>query len=351
MNDREPTWRHVAVSATGTCCYSGQMQRAQLGRRQILSFIGSAAVWPIAARAQRPAIPRVGYIWIGNRETDVRGAGLRQGLEDRGYVIGRSLILEERYAHGDAKRVAGLVAELLELKVDVLATPGTPITLAARRASSKIPIVMLTGDPVGTGLIESLSHPGGNITGLSLLSGDYSVKWLELLKEVVPGLQRVAVLWNPDNPQIVSELGKLRRAAPTLGIELTALSGRPTEIEETFAAIRSTGFDGLVVADDSSFDPLTPRIVAITEERRLPAIYPFSHAVRLGGLMSYSADFFELWRRGAGYVDRILKGALPSGLPVEQATSVALKVNLKTAKLLGLNIPPTVLARADEVIE
>jgi putative ABC transport system substrate-binding protein len=210
---------------------------------------------------------------------------------------------------------------------------------------------MLTGDPIRTGLVKSLSHPGGNITGLSLLSGDYSVKWLELLKEFVPKLVRVAVLWNPDNPQIVGEVDRLRQAAPVLGLEITALSARPNEIEDTIATIRRAGFDGLVVTDDSSIDLLTSRIVTFAAERHLPAIYPFSNAVRQGGLMSYSADFFELWRRAAGYVDRILKGARPSELPVEQTTAVALKINLRTAKSLGLAIPPTLLARADEVIE
>jgi len=327
------------------------MQFTPLKRREFLSVLGGAVTWPIATLGQRLTIPRVGYVWIGERETDVRGAGLRQGLEDRGYVIGRSLLLEERYAQGDAKSISKLVAELLELKVDVLATPGTPITLAARRATSKVPIVMLTGDPVGAGLIESLSRPGGNVTGLSLLSGDYSVKWLELLKEAVPKLGRVAVLWNPDNPQIVAEVGRLRQAAPTLGVEVTALPARPNEIEATFETIQRAGLDGLVVTDDSSIDTLTPRIVAFAADLRVPAIYPFSHAVRQGGLISYSADFFELWRRGAGYVDRILKGAHPSELPVEQTTAVQLKINLRTAKSLGLSIPPTLLARADEVIE
>jgi len=266
-------------------------------------------------------------------------------------VIGRDLVLEERYAQGNAERIPALIAELLELKVDVLATPGTPITLAARRATSTVPIVMLTGDPVGAGLVASLAHPGGNITGVSVLSGDYSAKWLELLKDAVPSLERVAVLWNPDNPQIVRVVEKLRPVAQALGLEIAVFPARPTDLEATFSAIANARVGGLVVTDDSSIDLLLPRIVKFAAEHRLPAIYPFSTAVQRGGLMSYSADFFELWGRAASYVDRILKGSRPSDLPVEQAIAVALKVNLKTAKRLNLTLPPTLLAIADEVIE
>src|SRR3989440_4013223 len=322
-----------------------------MNRREFLGLVGGAAASPLAAEAQQRAIPRIGYVWVGDRATDTRGAGLRQGLTDKGYVIGRDLVLEERYAQGNAERIPALIAELLELKVDVLATPGTPITLAARRATSTVPIVMLTGDPVGAGLVASLAHPGANITGLSLLSDDYSAKWLELLNEAVPKLERVAVLWNPDNPQIVRVVEKLRQVAQALGLELAVFPARPTDLEATFAAIANARLGGLVVADESSIDLVLPRIVEFAAEHRLPAIYPFSTAVQRDGLMSYSADFFELWRRAASYVDRILKGSRPSDLPVEQATAVALKINLKTAKRLNLILPPTLLARADEVIE
>src|SRR5437868_1273161 len=320
-------------------------------RREFLGLVGGAAASPLAAQAQQPTTPRIGYVWVGDRATDTRGAGLRQGLADKGYVIGRDLVLEERYAQGNAERIPALIAELLELKVDVLATPGTPITLAARRATSTVPIVMLTGDPVGAGLVASLAHPGANITGVSLLSGDYSAKWLELLKEAVPKLERVAVLWNPDNPQIVRVVENLRQVAQALGLEMAVFPARSTDLEATVAAIANARLGGLVATDDSSIDLLLPRIVEFAAEYRLPAIYPFSTAVQRGGLMSYSADFFELWRRAASYVDRILKGSRPSDLPVEQATVVALKINLKTAKRLNLILPPTLLARADEVIE
>ncbi len=321
-------------------------------RRDFITLLGgAAAAWPLTARAQQSATSKVGYVWIGERSTDVSGAGLRQGLVDKGYEIGRNLAFEDRYAQGDTEKVPALIAELLALKVDVLVTVGTSISLAARRATSTVPIVCISGDPVGTGLVASLSRPGGNVTGLSMLSADYSAKWLELLKEALPKLHRVAALWNPDNPSIAMEMEQLQAAARPLGLDLTAFSAKPKDIEGSFAAIANGGFDGLVVTTDASIEPYTPRIIALAAEHRLPAIYPFSTAVQQGGLMSYSADFFEMWRRAASYVDRILKGEKPADLPIEQPTAVALKINLKTAKALGIDVPPTLLARADEVIE
>jgi putative tryptophan/tyrosine transport system substrate-binding protein len=324
----------------------------RMKRRDFITLLGGAMVgWPRAARSQKPALPRVGYIWIGARGTDVSNAGLRQGLADLGYVIGRNLILEERYANGNPERVPALIAELLALPVDVLLTPGTLITLAAKRATSTVPIVCVTGDPVRTGLAASLARPGGNITGLSLLSGDYSAKWLELLKEAAPKVRHVAMLWNPDNVGISNERKRMQEMAPTLDIQLIALSVRPADIEDSLAALGTADLDGLVVTDDPLLEPLLPRLIALTAERRLPAIYAYSDSVQRGGLMSYSSNFFKLWRRAAGYVDRILKGAHPAELPIEQATEVALNVNLKTAKALGLVIPESLLARADAVIE
>src|ERR1700736_1250524 len=191
-------------------------------RRDFIILLGGAAAGrPLAARAQQHAIPRVGYIWIGARGTDGSVAGLRQGLTDRGYIVGRNLRLEERYAEGKAERVPALIAELLALNVDVLVTPGTPITLAAQRATSTVPIVCVTGNPVGVGLVANLSRPEGNITGLSLLSADYSAKWLELLKEAVPRLHRVAVLWNPDNLGTALQLENMQKTARALGLDLT----------------------------------------------------------------------------------------------------------------------------------
>jgi putative ABC transport system substrate-binding protein len=321
-------------------------------RRDFIKGIaGSTAAWPLAARAQQAAMPKVGYIWIGERGTDMSGAGLRRGLADRGYEIGRNLAIQERYANGDSDKVPAFIAELLALKVDVLVTPGTFATLAARRATSTVPIVFASGDPVKTGIVASLNRPGGNATGVSILANDYSAKWLELMKEMLPKLQRVAVIWNPENPAVVGEVAQLRTAARALGLEVSTFPGRSKEIGGAFAAIASGGFDGLVVTTDPSLEPLTSRIIAFAAERRLPALYPFATAVQNGGLMSYSVDLFEMWRHAASHVDRILKGENPADVPVEQATRVALKINLKTARALSIAIPPMLLARADEVIE
>jgi putative ABC transport system substrate-binding protein len=324
---------------------------AAVRRRDVIALIAGAAIAsPLTAHGQQSAVPRVGYVWIGPRGTDVSIAGLRQGFADKGYIVGRSLVLEERYANGKPELVPELIAELLALKVDVLTTPGAQITRAAQRATSSVPIVCVTGDPVGVGLVASLSRPGGNITGLSLLSGEYSVKWLELLKEVAPKMRRVAVLSNPENAGGGIQTKRLQRAAPALGLEVTVLSVRPSDIESSLALL-GPGIDGVVITDDPLLEPLIPRLIGLTAEHRLPAIYAFSGSVQRGGLMSYSADFFELWRRAAGYVDLILKGARPGELPIEQTTEVTLSINLKTAKSLGLTIPTSLLARAGEVVE
>jgi putative tryptophan/tyrosine transport system substrate-binding protein len=287
-------------------------------RREFISLLGGTAVtWPLAARGQQPATPRIGYVWIGAPGTDEGTAGLLQGLKDKGYVLGRNLLLEERYAEGNAERLPALIAELLALNVDILVTPGTPITRVAQRTTSAVPIVMVSGDPIGTGLVASLARPGGNITGLSLLSVDYSAKWLELLTEAVPKLHRVAVLWNPENPSVARQIERMRESAPVLGLELTALSAQPAEIEASLAALATASLDGFVVSDDPFLETMVPRLITLAAERGLPALYGFSASVKQGGLMSYSANFFDLWRRAAGYVDRILKGARPADLPIQ----------------------------------
>jgi putative ABC transport system substrate-binding protein len=287
------------------------------------------------------------YVWIGARGTEVNAAGLSQGLVDQGYLIGRDVVIEDRYADGYAERVPALIAELLALKVDILATPGTPITRAAQRATSTVPIVCVTVNPIKFGLVASLSQPGGNITGLELVDSDYGERSLQLLQEVAPKLRRIAVLRNPDNPLIAREIERLHEEARVLGVDLTVFSVRPTDREVNLNAIANAGFGGLVVTTDYSLEPLAARIITFTAERRLPAIYPFITATEQGGLISYSADYFAIWRHAASYVDRIFRGARPA----EQAADLALKVNLKTAKALGHNLPPTLVAGADQVIE
>jgi putative ABC transport system substrate-binding protein len=206
-------------------------------RREFIATLGSAAAWPLAGRAQQATLPKVGYVFVGQRGTDTSGAGLRRGFVDRGYEIGKNLVLEERYADGDSGKIPVLISDLLSRKVDVLVTVGTFASLTARRATSTVPIVCASGDPVKTGLVASLARPGGNVTGISILANDYSAKWLELLKEVLPKLHRVAVLWNPENPAVAGEVEQLRTSGSALGIDVSTFMGTPKEIDSSFSAI------------------------------------------------------------------------------------------------------------------
>jgi ABC-type uncharacterized transport system substrate-binding protein len=320
-------------------------------RRREFIAVFAAAIVAGRARAEEPTkAARVGIVYFG-ANTNEALEGMRRGLEASGYLVGRNLVIEERFAEGHSDRLGPLVAEVLAAHVDVLYAPGTQTALAAKHLTTTVPIVFQSGDPVGAGLVASLSRPGGNLTGLSLLSGDYSRKWLELLKEAVPTLHRVAVLWNPDNPVIAMELEQMRQAATALSLELTAYPARANDIDGSLAAIASAGAQGLVITDDAFLDTLAPRIGAFAVAHRLPGIAGFSSYPRRGLLMSYSVDFFAIGRRAAAFVDRILKGARPADLPVEQATEFTLRINLKTAQALGLTVPPSLLARAEEVIE
>jgi putative ABC transport system substrate-binding protein len=267
-------------------------------------------------------------------------------------VEGQTIHLAWRYAEGQVERLPALAAELARLPVDVLvAAGGTPVALAAQRATTTIPIVMTNvGDPVETGLVASLARPGGNITGLSSMSPDITGKRLELLKTVVPALSRVAVLWQPANPSAALQFQELQAAARALHLQVQALEVRgPDEFDHAFSAARGAG--AVVVVGDSVFTQHRRRITALAQRSRLPAMYVFREFVEAGGLMSYGVNLPDLGRRAAIYVDKILKGAKPADLPVEQPTKFELVINLKTAQALGLTIAPTLLFQADEVIK
>lgn len=275
---------------------------------------------------------------------------LRQGLEERGYVEGQSILLEIRWAEGHVERMPELVAELVGLKVDVLVAPSGPAAVAAKNATQTIPIVMIAFDPAGLGLIGSLSRPGGNVTGLSYYYEAITAKKLELLKEFVPGLARVGVLRNPLNPGHPTLWKETEVAAQRLGVALEAVEvRRPEDFEAAFATFKERNAQALFPLGDG----LTYRsqIAALAASNRLPAIYPSREHPDAGGLMSYGPSIVHLFRQTASFVDKILKGARPADLPVEQPTKIELVINVKVAKTLGLTVPPSLLTRADELIE
>jgi putative ABC transport system substrate-binding protein len=296
----------------------------------------------------------VGYVFAttSSETTDLLLA-IRQGLHERGYVEGRTINLEVRWAEGKYERLPALVDELVRLRVDVLVVATTPGAMAAKSATNTIPIVMVAvGDPVGSGLVASLARPGGNLTGLSLLNPELHGKRLELLKEVIPRISRVATLINPGNPIHATFLKETQAAAQTLALRLQAVEVRgPEEFAEAFAAA-THGHAGAIIAFD---DPLTlgypTQIVALAAKHRLPVIYGFREFPEVGGLMSYGANRRDLYRRTTVFVDKILKGSKPADLPVEQPTKFEFVINLKAAKQIGLTIPPNVLARSDKVIK
>jgi len=312
---------------------------------------------PRAAGTQQPGkVWRIGVLEMGRSpspgRTAPREAFLEQ-LRELGYVEGVNLVIESRYAEARAERLPDLAAELIRLKVDVIVAGGTPAPLAAKHATSRIPIVMSSaGDPVRTGLVVSLARPGGNITGLSTFTPELAAKRVQLLKEVMPGVSRVAILWNAANPFTVANMRETEAAARTLGVHAQSLEVRgPADFDDALPAAISGQAGALIVVDDPLTCSQQKRIADFTARNRLPAIYGFKECAGAGGLMSFGASLADLYRRAAIYVDKILKGAKPGDLPVEQPTTFELVINLKTAKALGLTIPPSLLLRADQVIE
>jgi len=309
---------------------------------------------PLAAEAQQAGkVYRIGFLGTGSEGlyTDLL-QGLRAGLRELGYVEGRS-VFEYRFADDKHDRLPGLATELVRSKVDVILAHGSPAIRAAKHATSTIPIVMVGGgDPVGTGFVASLARPGGNITGLSTIDVGLAAKRLELLKEALPKLSRVAVLRNPNNPSGDLQLRETQAAARSLGIEIQLFDVRdPKELESAFSVMGKARADAVTVIADPLFLSQQKQIANLATTKRLPSVFARSENVQSGGLMSYGPTLADLFRRARTYVDKILKGAKPADLPVEEPTRMYLVINLKTAKALGLSIPSSVLARADQVIE
>jgi putative ABC transport system substrate-binding protein len=309
---------------------------------------------PLAAEAQPPGqVHRIGYLGT-TPPTPVSlpvWNSFLQGLREHGYLEGRNLIVEARYTEGKAERFAEFATEFVRLKVDVIVAPSTPAARAAKAVTSTIPILtVLAADPVGSGLVQSLARPGWNVTGTTTQAADVGGKLLELLKEVLPNLSRVTLIWNPNNP--AHRLGPLENAAQSLQLQLQPVEFRDADqLEAVLASIARQRADALLVLDDPVTFVHRRRLIDFAGSHRLPAAYSFRIYVQEGGLLAYDADWKVLFRRVGYYVDRLLKGAKPAELPVEQPTKFELVINLKTAKALGLTIPPSVLARADEVIE
>ena len=326
-----------------------------IGRRELLAALGgAAAAWPLAARAQQSGkLQTIGFMGQSTRSAASEWvAPFVQRLRELGWIEGRTVTIEYRWAEGREERIAQIAAEFVRLKVDIVVTSGTPEVLAAKQATSVIPIVFATaGDPVANGLIDSLARPGGNVTGLSLQSNDIAGKRLGLLREVVPGLSRLAILANVSNPFSVLELGETRAAARTLGLEADSLEIRQGEdIATAFEAVKGRA-EAVYVCTDGLVNANRIRINTLALAARLPTMHGYRDYVEAGGLMSYGANLPDLFRRSADYVDKILRGAKAGDIPVEQPTKFDLVINLTTAKALGLQVPPTLLARADEVIE
>ncbi len=328
-----------------------------MSRHSVLCFALSALLLALSspAAAQQPTkIPRIGYLSASSVAAIAsRTDAFRQGLSELGYVEGKNIFIEYRYADGKLDRLAGLAAALVHLGVDVIVTAGPADTRVAKEATTTIPIVMaFDNDPVGSGFVTSLAHPGRNITGLSTLAPEVSGKQLELLKEIVPGLSRLAILATSTEPGDAQALKEIELAAGAFGVKLQYLDILVLkDIELAFQAARRGRTDAVLVLSSPVFFAQRTRLVGLAAKSRLPAAYTRPEYIESGGLMYYGTNYSDLFRRAATYVDKILKGTKPADLPIEQATKFELIINLKTAKQIGLTIPPNVLARADRVIK
>jgi len=330
----------------------------RLRRREVIALLGGAVVWPLVARAQESRrVRRVGVLATvpaDDSEIQARMAAFHQGLQEKGWIVGRNIRIDYRWsAAGDDEQTRKYAAELIALAPEVVLAVATATVGPLKRVSGTTPIVFVqVSDPVGAGFVESLARPGGNTTGFTLFEFSMSAKWLELLKDIEPSLTRVAVLRDPDLASGIGQFAAMQSVAPSLGMELTPIGVRgASEIERALSAVTQRSNTGLVVLPGSLTLLHRKLIITLAAHHHLPAVYPYRYHVIDGGLISYGPDTIDQYRLAAGYVDRILKGEKPAELPVQAATKFELVINLKTAKTLGLDIPPTLLARADEVIE
>jgi putative ABC transport system substrate-binding protein len=321
---------------------------AHIRRREFIATLGSAAAWPLGVRAQ-PKVPTIGALVIGNINPEQFWREFRQGLRDLGYVEGQNIRFEFRSAEGHLERLPELAAELVRLKVDIIVTWFTPTALAAKQATREIPIVMAeTGDPIGTGLIASLARPGGNVTGMASVTAELAGKCVQLIREILPSARRVTALANATDPFSKPFLEQIKFGGEVTGTTINAIAvSSDEEFETAFAGIEKDRPDAVIVQPSLP----TRRAADLSVKHKIPAVSVPRWFAEQGGLMSYSAKYGELFRQAAVYVDKILKGAQPADLPVEQPTHFQLVINLKTARALGLEIPPTLLGRADEVLE
>jgi putative ABC transport system substrate-binding protein len=326
-------------------------------RRQFITLLAGTAAWPVAARAQQPEqMRRIGVLMnraADNKEGQARLAAFQQALQQLGWSDGRNVRIDIRWGADDVDRERKYAAELVALVPDIILAGGSLSVAAVQQASRSVPVVFASvSDPVGAGFVDSLAQPGGNVTGFMAFEWNLSGKWLELLKEVAPGVKRAAVLRDAANPGGIAQFSAIQIVAPSLALEVSAVNVRDArEIERSIAAFARSANGGLVVTSTATATVYHDLVIMLAAQHKLPAVYGNPFSVTDGGLVSYGPDYVDQFRRAAGYVDRILKGEKPADLPVQAPTKYKLVVNLKTAKATGLDLPATVLARADEVIE
>jgi putative ABC transport system substrate-binding protein len=325
----------------------------RLAARLALTLVALLAASHTDAQT-RDKVPHIGYLWLGAPGSDKATTlpGFRQGLRELGYQEGSSIAIEYGYAADSRERLHELIADMVASKVDIIVAPGVIVADAVKQATATIPVVAVTADPVGTGLVASLARPGGNITGFSFIVTDFGGKWVELLHELVPHATRVAMLWNPVNAASRDLVQAARQATGSLGLTLLSdEAGRPEDLPQALDAIVEQKPDALIIDTDALILSHRTSVIEFAAVHGLPAMYGLREFVDEGGLISYGPNPFDVWRRVAGYVDKILKGTKPADLPVQQPTKFELVVNLNVVRKLGLTIPPSILARVDEVIE